>query len=107
LAEGAKEEAVGVRKVSRSRTVEDRLKDIQHEILIAVASGKPLPEVMALLCKRAEKIAPNAICSILRVDSSGRLRPLAAPSLPDAFPGHRRRGDRPDGGLVRQRRLLW
>ena len=85
LAEGAKEEAVGVRKVSRSRTVEDRLKDIQHEILIAVASGKPLPEVMALLCKRAEKIAPNAICSILRVDSSGRLRPLAAPSLPDAY----------------------
>lgn len=70
---------------TRSRNVEDRLKDIQHEILVAVASGEPLADVMALLCRRAEEVAPNAICSILRVDSEGRLRPLAAPSLPDAY----------------------
>lgn len=73
------------KKKTRSRTVEDRLKDVQHEILVAVASGKPLPDVMNLLCKRAETIAPKAICSIIRVDSAGRLRPLAAPSLPGAY----------------------
>lgn len=70
---------------TRSRNVEDRLKDIQHEILVAVASGEPLADVMALLCRRAEEVAPNAICSVIRVDSEGRLRPLAAPSLPDAY----------------------
>jgi diguanylate cyclase (GGDEF)-like protein len=69
----------------RGRTVEDRLKDVQHETLVAVASGMPLPDVMSLLCTRAEQIAPKAVCSIIRVDSSGRLRPLAAPSLPEAF----------------------
>jgi diguanylate cyclase (GGDEF)-like protein len=72
-------------KSKRGRNVEDRLKDIQHEILVAVASGATLGDVMTLLCRRAEEIAPNAICSILRVDSSGRLRPLAAPSLPDEY----------------------
>jgi diguanylate cyclase (GGDEF)-like protein len=70
---------------TRSRNVEDRLKDIQHEILVAVASGEPLLDVMNLLCIRAEEVAPNAICSVLRVDSEGRMRPLAAPSLPDAY----------------------
>jgi diguanylate cyclase (GGDEF)-like protein len=72
-------------RTSRGRNVEDRLKDIQHEILVAVASGKPLAEVMALVCTRAEEVAPDAVCSVLRVDSAGRLRPLAAPSLPDAY----------------------
>ncbi len=59
--------------------------EIQHEILVAVASGTPLLEVMSLLCVRAQEIAPKAICSILRIDSAGRLRPLAAPSLPDSY----------------------
>ena len=73
------------KKKRRAEPVENRLKDMQHEVLVAVASGKPLPEVMTLLCARAEEVAPNAICSIIRVDSEGRLRPLAAPSLPDAY----------------------
>jgi diguanylate cyclase (GGDEF)-like protein len=76
---------VGVKKKVRGRSVSDRLKDIQHEILIAIASGKPLTDVMALLCVHAERIAPKAICSIIRIDSTGRLRPLAAPSLPQAY----------------------
>jgi len=70
---------------ARSRDVENRLKDIQHEILVAVASGEPLVDVMTLLCRRAEEVAPNAICSIIAVDSEGRLRPLAAPALPDWY----------------------
>lgn len=73
------------KKKKRAAPVENRLKDIQHEVLVAVASGKPLPEVMNLLCMRAEEVAPNAICSIIRVDAEGRLRPLAAPSLPEAY----------------------
>lgn len=73
------------RKKLPSRAIEDRLKDLEHEVLVAVASGAPLPEVMSLLCKRAEEIAPTAICSILRVDSTGHLHPVAAPSLPESY----------------------
>ena len=73
------------KKKRRTEPIEKRLKDIQHQILVAVASGKSLPEVMTLLCSRAEEIAPSTICSIIRVDSDGRLRPLAAPSLPDEY----------------------
>lgn len=69
----------------RGATIENRLADIEHEVLVAVSSGRPLTEVMHLLCVRAEELAPNGICSILRVDAEGRLRPLAAPSLPDAY----------------------
>jgi diguanylate cyclase (GGDEF)-like protein len=76
---------VVVRSKGRGRSVSDRLKDLQQEILIAIASGTPLADVMSLLCLRAEKIAPKAICSVIRVDSQGRLRPLAAPSLPQAY----------------------
>lgn len=75
-------------KSTRSRradAVESRLKDIQHEVLVAVASGRPLAEVMSLLCVRAEDVAPNAICSIIRIDDQGQLRPLAAPSLPEYY----------------------
>jgi len=78
---------VGVKTTRRSRSVEDRLRDIQNEILILIASGKALSEVMEVLCIRAEAIATSAVCSVLRVDSSGRLRPLAAPSLPEAYSG--------------------
>jgi diguanylate cyclase (GGDEF)-like protein len=70
---------------TRGRNFEDRLKDIQHEILVAVASGKPLVEVMTLLCRHAEEVAPSAICSVIYVDPDGRLRPLAAPSLPEEY----------------------
>jgi len=70
---------------ARGRNIEDRLKDIQHEILVAVASGEPLPRVMDLVCRRAEEVAQSAICSVLHVDTAGCLHPLAAPSLPDAY----------------------
>ncbi len=72
-------------KKRRPELVDNRLKDIQHEVLVAVASGTPLPDVMTLLCTRVEEITPASICSVIRVDSEGRLRPLAAPSLPDEY----------------------
>ncbi|WP_374446863.1 diguanylate cyclase domain-containing protein, partial [Stella sp.] len=58
---------------------------LQTEILEAVATGTPLQEVAALLCRRAEAMAPSAICTIVGIDEHGRLDPIAAPSLPDAY----------------------
>jgi diguanylate cyclase (GGDEF)-like protein len=58
---------------------------LQTEVLEAVACGEPLMAVADLLCRRAETLAPDAICSILTVDEHGMLHPLAAPSLPLAY----------------------
>ena len=55
---------------------------LQTEVLEAVACGEPLVAVADLLCRRAEALAPDAVCSILTVDADGLLHPLAAPSLP-------------------------
>jgi diguanylate cyclase (GGDEF)-like protein len=80
---GEGEDAVGSKK--QSRKVDERLRDLQQEVLVAVASGTPLPSVMNLLCERAEALATNAVCSIIRVDAAGCLRPLAGPSLPQEY----------------------
>ncbi|WIV98370.1 putative bifunctional diguanylate cyclase/phosphodiesterase [Kinneretia aquatilis] len=58
---------------------------LQRQVLEAVALGRPLPVVMDLLCRRVESLAPDVICSVLAVDAQGRLRPLAAPSLPSSY----------------------
>ena len=58
---------------------------LQTEVLEAVASGESLAVTTDLLCRRAEALAPGAICSILLVDADGLLHPLAAPSLPLAY----------------------
>jgi diguanylate cyclase (GGDEF)-like protein len=67
------------------RRAKDRLRDIQHEILEATASGQPLASVMDLLCRRVEALDSRLICSVLSVDAQGLLHPLAAPSLPAAY----------------------
>jgi len=61
------------------------LQGLQSEILEAIARGENLGVIAELVCLRAESLAPSAICSILTVDSQGRLHPLAAPSLPDDY----------------------
>lgn len=58
---------------------------VQTEVLEAVARGMELTEVGTILCRRIEAVAPGLICSILRIDGQGKVRPLAAPSLPAAF----------------------
>jgi diguanylate cyclase (GGDEF)-like protein len=65
--------------------IKDRLRDIQHEILEAIASGQELRDVIDLLCRRIEGLAPGIICSVLSVDEHGRLHPIAAPSLPSEY----------------------
>jgi diguanylate cyclase (GGDEF)-like protein len=63
----------------------DSLESIQQDILVAIARGQPLASVMEDLCRRVERLAPDVVCSILRVDDEGRLRHVASPSLPDHY----------------------
>jgi len=58
---------------------------LQQKALEAMAREAPLTEVMTLICQEVERIAPDVIASILRVDEQGRLRPLASPSLPQSY----------------------
>jgi diguanylate cyclase (GGDEF)-like protein len=61
------------------------LKAMQHEALEGVARSLPLETIMTTLCLQAERLASDAVCSILSVDAEGRLRHLAAPSLPEPY----------------------
>lgn len=58
---------------------------LQNKVLDALVREVPLVAVMDLVCREVELIAPEVKASILRVDANGRLHPLAAPSLPDAY----------------------
>jgi c-di-GMP-specific phosphodiesterase len=58
---------------------------LQQTVLEAVAKDQSLAEVASLICRQVEAIAPGVVCSILRVDQEGLIRPLACPSLPDHY----------------------
>ncbi|QLF93178.1 EAL domain-containing protein [Pseudomonas sp. ABC1] len=58
---------------------------LQHKVLEAMAREASLSEVMLLICREVERIAPEVIASILQVDEEGFLRPLASPSLPESY----------------------
>jgi diguanylate cyclase (GGDEF)-like protein len=62
-----------------------RLRLLQQLMLEAMAAGVPLLEVMDLLCRQAEQLAPSVICSVLSVDHRGCLHHLASPSLPKEY----------------------
>ncbi|MBO9678937.1 MAG: EAL domain-containing protein [Acidovorax sp.] len=55
---------------------------LQHKVLDAMAHDAPLNTVALLLCREVERIAPEVAASLQEVDADGRLRMLAAPSLP-------------------------
>ena len=59
--------------------------DVLSDVLEMIAYGEEASLVADVLCRRAETFAPDAICSILQVDTGGRLRPMAAPSLPQSY----------------------
>ena len=58
---------------------------LQCDILEALARGAPLKRLMGELCRRAERLAPGVICTVLKLDADKRMRTLAAPSLPLSF----------------------
>ncbi len=68
-----------------SRQPKPSLIDLLSDVLERIAYGERADTVADLLCRRAEMFAPDAICSVLLVDAEGKLKPLAAPSLPDAY----------------------
>ncbi|MCB1498527.1 MAG: EAL domain-containing protein [Bauldia sp.] len=57
---------------------------LEHDVLRAVALGRPLREAMDLLCRRVEALIPSVTCTVVGVDN-GRLRSLAAPSMPGKY----------------------
>lgn len=61
------------------------MRALQHDVLESLARGKPLEHAMDQLCRHAERLAPEVACSVLSVDRSGRLHPIAAPSLPEHY----------------------
>jgi diguanylate cyclase (GGDEF)-like protein len=74
--------AIATFHIGAARVNRDRLHRFQHEALEAVATGWSLRQIADLICRRAEELAPDAICSVLTIDAEKRLRPLAAPRLP-------------------------
>ena len=58
---------------------------LQQRVLEALANDRPLGEVTDLICRQVEAITPGVVCSILRIDGAGCIRPLAGPSLPDHY----------------------
>jgi PAS domain S-box-containing protein len=65
----------------------DTLLEAQRDVLESIVRGRPLPEVLAALCRIVESQAERTVrAAILLVDSTGtRLSTGAAPSLPDAY----------------------
>ncbi|WBX94415.1 sensor domain-containing protein [Pseudoxanthomonas mexicana] len=57
--------------------------ELHRKVLGAIIREQPLQDVMTLVCREVEKVMPEAVASVIGLDDYGRLRPLAAPSLPD------------------------
>lgn len=68
-----------------NRAISEGLNRLRSDALEAVATGESLFSVAELVCRRAEKLAPYAVCSILTIDTNGLIHPLAAPSLPASY----------------------
>ncbi|MDT4828546.1 GGDEF: diguanylate cyclase (GGDEF) domain protein [compost metagenome] len=58
---------------------------LQRRVLQAMVNEASVVEVMNMVCREVERLAPEVTASVLRVDDAGLLRPLAAPSLPAAY----------------------
>ena len=58
---------------------------LQKRVLEGMVNELPLADLMALVCREVERIAPEVTASILAVDELGLLHPLAAPGLPPAI----------------------
>ncbi len=57
---------------------------LQHKVLAATVQERPITEVLTLMCREIERIAPEVVATVLGIDAEGCVRPLAAPSMPEA-----------------------
>ncbi len=58
---------------------------LQRRVLQAMVNEASVVEVMNMVCREVERLAPEVAATVLRVDEAGKLRPLAAPSMPSAY----------------------
>lgn len=58
---------------------------LHNKVLDALVHEWAVTDVMTLICREVEHIAPELTVSIITVDSEGLMRALASPSLPEAW----------------------
>jgi diguanylate cyclase (GGDEF)-like protein/PAS domain S-box-containing protein len=58
---------------------------LRHKMLEAMVREESLETLMNLACVEVQRIAPEVIATVLRVDAQGLLHTLAAPGLPIAY----------------------
>lgn len=61
------------------------LTGFQESILAMVAGDASVEAVADRICRQAASTSKGALCSIVTVDRSGLLHPLAGPDLPDSY----------------------
>ncbi|MGV8958996.1 MAG: EAL and GGDEF domain-containing protein [Stenotrophomonas sp.] len=58
---------------------------LHNKVLDALVREEPLHDSMALICHEIERVAPDVLVSIYSIHPDGKLRCLAAPSIPRIF----------------------
>lgn len=58
---------------------------LQYKALNAMAREASLAEVMTMICLELERIAPDVVASIVRIDEGRAMRTIASPNLPDVY----------------------
>lgn len=58
---------------------------LQYQALAAMVRENSLQEVMSIVCLELERIAPDVVVSVLRVDENGLLHSIAGPHLPEQY----------------------
>ncbi|MBS0249601.1 MAG: EAL domain-containing protein [Proteobacteria bacterium] len=74
----------GDHAVAANASVAVRLNALQQEILVGIALGDSLENVLTTFCLGVEALAPGAICSIAGVEDE-RLTFIAGPSLSESY----------------------
>lgn len=58
---------------------------LQHTILSMLSKDEPVEATADRICRESESFSLGVVCSIVAIDRTGRLRPLACPSLPSQY----------------------
>lgn len=60
-----------------------KMHEVLHkDVLTALMRDDPLPDVMDMICRELERIAPSLLASMITLDATGCMHVQAAPSLP-------------------------